>query len=171
MLFFRYVKVGGYWVLTGLHQTPAIDLFPSRGLQLQKTWHQKNIRFVVSIRFYRYKVVVSTVVSGIHFARFPTVECITSKDCSFLLLSHSYSKKFQSRWKVHFLWVGLLLSSHSFSKVTFIGNNTLWIDPATHLVVCYLLCEKLNFPLRKSLGFFLITMPKLELFETVNERG
>ena len=31
------------------------------------------------------RAVVSTVVSGIHFARFPTVECINSKDCSFLL--------------------------------------------------------------------------------------
>ena len=45
------------------------------------------------------------------------------------------AKKFQSRKKVNFQGVGLLLSSHSFTKITFISNNTLWVDPATLAVI------------------------------------
>ena len=49
------------------------------------TW--KNFSSVLSV--------VSTIVSGIIFARFPTVECITNgaNGCSFLLWCHSCSKK------------------------------------------------------------------------------
>ena len=76
--------------------------------------------------------VVLTVVSGILFAHFSKVKCI-NKACSFLLWSHSCSKKVSVKKEVHFLGVGLLLSSHSFPKITFIGNNTLWVNPATHI--------------------------------------
>ena len=86
-------------------------------------WHLWNV-FVFSV--------VSTVVSVILFARFPTVECI-SKVCSFLLWRHNCSKKVPVEKESKLSrGVGLLLSSHSFAKITFIGNNTLWVDPATH---------------------------------------
>ena len=51
------------------------------------------------------------------------------------MTSQLFKKKFQSRRKVHFLGVGLLLSLHSFNKITFIGNNTLQVNPATHTVI------------------------------------
>ena len=85
--------------------------------------------------------VVSNVESGILFARFSTVNCINML-CSFLLWHHNCSKKFQSRMKVNFRGVGLLLSLHSFAKITFIGNNTLWVDPATHALRAV---ERVNF--------------------------
>ena len=61
--------------------------------------------------------VVSTVASGILFACF-FYSRRKYQDC-FLLWPHSCSskKKFQSRTKVYFLGVGLLLSSHSFTKI------------------------------------------------------
>ena len=37
--------------------------------------------------------------------------------------------------KVNFQGVGLLLSLHSFTKITFIGNNTLWVDLAPGTVI------------------------------------
>ena len=79
-------------------------------------------------------LVVSTTVSGVVFARFCTVEPISRKS-AFHLWRHSWSKKFKSRRKVHFLCLGLLFSSHSFPKITFFGNNTIWVDPATHTVI------------------------------------
>ena len=68
--------------------------------------------------------VVSTVVSGILFACFSTVDCINTA-CSFLLWRHSCSKKFQLSRKVHFLRVGLLLSSHSFTKIYIVGIHSI----------------------------------------------
>ena len=44
-------------------------------------------------------------------------------------------KKFQSRRKVNFQEAGLLLSLYSFTKIAFIGNNTLLVDPATRAVI------------------------------------
>ena len=46
----------------------------------------------LSFQKVEWKVVVSTVVSGILFAHFPTVVCVC-KGCSFLLWRHSCSKK------------------------------------------------------------------------------
>ena len=45
------------------------------------------------------------------------------------------AKNFQSRRKVNFQGVGLLLSSHSFTKITFIANNTLWVNRETRTVI------------------------------------
>ena len=52
-------------------------------------------------------IMVSAVVSQVILARFCTVEHI-SKKSAFYFWRHKWSKKFQLRRKVHFLWVGLL---------------------------------------------------------------
>ena len=88
-----------------------------KGLSIVK--HYKRREIILNLIFCKHRhtflflhpsihLVVSTVVSGIPFARFPTVECVC-KGYSFLLWHHSCSKKFQSRWKDHFLGVGLIV--------------------------------------------------------------
>ena len=49
-------------------------------------------------------------------------------------VSQICSKKFQSRKKVHILWVGLFFSSHSLRKFSFLGSNTIWADLVTQSV-------------------------------------
>ena len=69
--------------------------------------------------------VVSKILFSSHFLHFPTIESITKNQLS-ISDAIVVQKKFQSRMKVHFQWVGLLFSSHSFPQITFFGNNTIW---------------------------------------------
>ena len=66
--------------------------------------------------------VVLTIKSGILFARFRIVKPISAKQLSLYDIIVD-QKKFHSRRKVQFLWVGLLFSSHSFPKLSLFGNS------------------------------------------------
>ena len=85
-------------------------------------------------------------------------------------------KKFQWRTKVHPLWVGQLLLSHSFCKFTLLGLEVFWVDHAlSQSLNTYdkihnqgIVKKKVTF--LSLYTYFLLTVLKLELFGTANQK-
>ena len=103
-------------------------------------FHWKNINifqipsFWALFQGFGVAAVVSTVVSGVLFACFSTVDCI-NKAWSFLLWCHSCSKKVPVELESSLSRGGAITFLALFSKITFIGNNTLWVDSAAGTVI------------------------------------
>ena len=109
---------------------------------MNKTGSPNEIQFLLK----NMNVVVSTIISVFLFACFCIVEIVTLQS-SFLFMTSLLKKVLVKKESPvplgrQFLWVGLLISSHSFHKLTLFGNKTIWVDLATHTVWTCLTIQK-----------------------------